>query len=305
MEDRLTHAPRLGRDEAWALAGLLVTVAVTLAWWALALWPTGPNAPNWLARTQAVCFGVRSNGLPDAAGWIGLIGSPLGMLAMLLAAGRTAFRRLRRQVFELRWLQLTVLAMVLVVVTSGFAAAARVRMLSAQAAGELIQNEFGSAVKTNHTAASLRLTDQFGGLRDLRDFNGRIVFVAFAYAHCETVCPVLVRQVVRAQRELRKHIQPAPAVLIVTLDPARDTPSRLPTIARSWELGSDAYVLSGTVEDVQRLLDNWKISRTYNPANGNVTHAAVAYLVNRKGRIEYETIAPSQELLVHLAQATH
>ena len=296
------HSARLGREEGWLLVALVVVVAVTAAWWALALWPTGPNAPNWLARTQEVCFGVRAGGLPDAAGWIGLIASPLGMLAMLLAAGRTSFGRLRRRVLELRWLQATTLAIGLFVLTSGLAAFARVRSLSAEAAGELIQNELGSAVKTNHAAPALRLTDQTGAVRDLADFSGRIVLVAFAYAHCETVCPVLVRQAVQAQQALRKHMRPAPVVMIITLDPARDTPSRLPTMARQWQLGPDGYVLSGTVAEVQSVLDDWQIARTYDPANGNVTHAAVAYVVNRKGRVEYETLAPSQELLEHLAE---
>src|SRR5262245_66588799 len=72
-------------EETQALVGLMALLAITAAWWALAFWPL-ESGPAWLERTRYVCFGVRSNGLPDGGGWIGLIGGPLGML-LILAAG--------------------------------------------------------------------------------------------------------------------------------------------------------------------------------------------------------------------------
>ena len=291
---------RIRREDVWALAGLLFVLVVTAAWWALALWPSGNDAPRWIARAQAVCFGVGPGGLPDTAGWVGLIGSPLGMVTMLLVVARSAFRNLLRLLWQIRWLQLVSGTVVVFVIAFGFVATTRIRTLSSET-DELIRNDYGSAVKSSRTAPGLRLTDQFGAVRDLREFRGRTVFVTFAYAHCATVCPVLVRQTLEAQRALRAAQHPAPAVLIVTLDPARDTPGRLATIAREWQLGGDAYVLSGTGADVARVLDEWGVARTYDPTNGNVTHAAVAYLVNAKSEITYETIAPSQELLTRLA----
>jgi hypothetical protein len=64
-------------------------LAVTVFWWAFALWPVG-DAPDWLVRTRLVCFGVDGGGLPDRAGWVGLVGQPLGMLGALLVGWRGA-----------------------------------------------------------------------------------------------------------------------------------------------------------------------------------------------------------------------
>ena len=46
-----------------ALATLGVIVAVTVSWWALALYPAGSQAPEWLLRTRLVCFGAAPGGL--------------------------------------------------------------------------------------------------------------------------------------------------------------------------------------------------------------------------------------------------
>jgi cytochrome oxidase Cu insertion factor (SCO1/SenC/PrrC family) len=78
-----------------------------------------------------------------------------------------------------------------------------------------------------------------------------------------------------------------PAVVVVTLDPWRDTPSRLPHLAEQWGLGSDAFVLSGAVEDVERVLDAWNVARERDLRTGDISHPALVYVVDRKGRIAY------------------
>ena len=47
-------------------------------------------------------------------------------------------------------------------------------------------------------------------------FRGRPVLVTFAYAHCDTICPLVVGDVLAAQRQLTDR---SPAVVVVTLDP--------------------------------------------------------------------------------------
>ena len=69
----------------WARAALGGVLAVTAAWWALALWPLPAAAPDWLSRTRAVCFGTTPSGLPDVQGWMLLFLQPTLMLAQVLA----------------------------------------------------------------------------------------------------------------------------------------------------------------------------------------------------------------------------
>ena len=70
---------------AWsAMAALAAILTITTCWWCLALWPVAPSTPAWIARTRAVCFGTMLNDLPNAGGWLLLIGQPIGMLAVLI-----------------------------------------------------------------------------------------------------------------------------------------------------------------------------------------------------------------------------
>src|SRR3990172_2988440 len=73
------------RGRALAVAALGSLAATTAAWWALALWPVPGGVPEWLARARFVCFNAGPDGLPDASGWLLLVGEPIGMLAVLLA----------------------------------------------------------------------------------------------------------------------------------------------------------------------------------------------------------------------------
>jgi cytochrome oxidase Cu insertion factor (SCO1/SenC/PrrC family) len=88
-----------------------------------------------------------------------------------------------------------------------------------------------------------------------------------------------------------------PAVLIVTLDPWRDTPSRLPSLAESWQLpAGEAFVLSGAVEQVESVLNAWNIPRTRNESTGDVTHPSLVYVVDKNGRIAFASTGGSEHL---------
>ncbi len=266
-----------------ALLALYVIVLTTVAWWALALWPV-PGAPEWLARTRALCFGSTPDGLPHAGGWILLVGQPIGMLAVLLTVWggelQAALGALSGKVAGRALLGGTAVLLL----TGATLAAGRVRAADGDtkpfdpvAGGEVL-------TRINDPAPALRLVDQHGDSVSLSDFQGRPVLVTFAYAHCETVCPLVVHEALAAQ-QATADLQPA--VIIVTLDPWRDTPARLPSIAEGWELGADARVLSGQVDAVERVLSNWRIPRVRNEASGDLSHPAIVYVVSPTGRLTY------------------
>lgn len=275
------------RRGAVALTALAMIAVITAAWWALALWPTAADAPAWVERTRAVCFGVTDSGLPSLAGWIVLIGEPLGMLGFLLFvwgdAVREGVRGLRRSLPGR-----TALAATLLLVSAGLAATG-VRVASADEAGDVFLTRGGETAvpdRLDRPAPPLALVDQYGDTVRLGDFQGRPVLVVPAYGHCETVCPLIVHD---AKEALVKA--PGAALLIVTLDPWRDTPSRLPSIARSWQLPPGAHILSGSVETVERTLDAWGVARSRNERTGEILHPVSIYLIDRLGQLAY--IAPS------------
>ncbi|MBI3981893.1 MAG: SCO family protein, partial [Gemmatimonadetes bacterium] len=140
--------------------------------------------------------------------------------------------------------------------------------------------------RLDRPAPPLTLTNQLGETLDLAALRGRPVLITFAYAHCTTICPVVVHDVLEARRALQDL---APVVVVVTLDPERDVPSRLPAIARQWSLGPDEFVASGPVKEVEGVLSAWSVTRARNPDTGDVTHPRIVYLVDDEGKLVYAT----------------
>lgn len=281
-----------------SLLALAVILLITASWWALALWPTGDETPAWLALTREVCFGTSRTGLPDAGGWLVLVGQPLCMMLILFAAWgrdvRDGVRRLAQRV----WGQLVLGGVAAAILAGAAGVALRVRIADAQPFASSSTEAIARGLnRLNDAAKPISLVDQTGRTVSLEQYRGRPVLVTFAYAHCETVCPLIVHDVLTARDRLPE--ERAPAVLVVTLDPWRDTPSRLPSIARQWGMTGNAHILSGAPEQVERTLNAWRIPRVRNERTGDLSHPSLVYVVGPDGRIAYAI--PGSEALIRAA----
>jgi protein SCO1 len=278
--------PRV-RDEALALAALAFLLGVTAAWWAVALWPVPADAPAWLQAARAVCFGTHADGLPSAGGWILLIGEPLGMLAALWILWRRPLAAGLRGVAASPAGR-AVLAAAAAFVVLGLGAAGW-RVWGGGGAGHAAA--VPSALRAvDAPAPPLGLADQHGAVLELERFRGRPLLVTFAFAQCETVCPLLVRDALQVAEE------GGAAVVVVTLDPWRDTPARLPHVARAWGLGADAFVVSGPVARVQAVLAAWGAGGARDPRTGDVAHPPLTWVVDGAGRLAFATTGTVGEL---------
>lgn len=262
-----------------ALAAILV---ITAGWWALALWPLGAGAPEWIVVARDVCFGASRTGLPNAGGWLLLVGEPIGMFAVLYVVWgvelRAGLAKLHRGIPG----RLTSTLVVLLGVSGLLATARRVASV-----GGLVPADESFAVSSplpargSAPATPLALIDQHGAVARLDAYRGQWVMVTFAFGHCEDICPLIVQQARRARSDEGAEQVP---LLVVTLDPWRDTPERLGAIATAWELGPQDRMLSGTVDEVNAALDVWRIARERDPDNGMVLHGSTIVLVDPEGR---------------------
>ena len=276
-----------------ALFALAAIVVITASWWALALWPT-TEAPAGLVLARETCFGTAATGLPDAGGWLALTGQPLGMLLVLFAGwGRDVKAGLRAAMYRVSG-QLVVGAAAALLIAGVLGVVVRVRVADARPfATSSTEEVAGQLNRLNDAPKPISLVDQSGRMVTLEQFRGRPVIVTFAYAHCETVCPTLVSEVLGARDALTSR---PPVVLIVTLDPWRDTPSRLPSIAERWGASGDVHVLSGVPDSVERVLNAWRVPRARNERTGDVSHPSVVYVVGPDGRIAY-VVSGSQPVI--------
>ena len=303
-----------------AMAGLAALFAITVAWWALALWPTGGVPPEWLERARAVCFNTGPSGLPDASGWLLLVGQPIGMLAVLMVIAGDAVRVGVRRAFASPAGLLGVAAASGVLLAGAVLAAVRV----AGAPGDAEWLETASATVPATYPRLDRPLPEVAGLVDQRGdafswerIAGRPALLTFGFGHCATVCPMTVMNAREVQDRFRAEGREM-ALVVITLDPWRDTPARLPALARQFHLGaggregadagaemdegaganmdgaadgggerSGSYLLSGTVADVNAALDALQVARERVEDTGDIVHPSLVYVLDGEGAIAY------------------
>src|SRR5688500_8485507 len=73
---------------------------------------------------------------------------------------------------------------------------------------------------------SLELTDHTGKPRRLEDFRGKAVVLFFGFTHCPDVCPTTLAEIASAVKQLGADAERV-QVLMVSVDPERDTPESL------------------------------------------------------------------------------
>ena len=279
MEDRLT--PHRGGHPGVTLIALATIVVITAAWWALAFWPVNAMAPEWLSRTRAACFGAPPGGLPDVRGWILLVGEPVGMVGVLVAVwGRSLTAELHRVRADPIWRVVSSNLAIAVIIAFGLLAERVVRTYEASTTA--VESGPGVRTRLDVDAPSIALLDQDGRRVSFADFRGQTVLLTFTFGHCTTVCPTIVRDLIAARQTAGRSDA---RIVVVTLDPWRDTPDRLTYLAAHWQLMPGDRVLSGSIGEVQAALTALGIGRARNDTTGAIEHGATVMLVNERGRL--------------------
>jgi len=273
------------RRDLWPLGAIGFILVVTAAWWTLALLSV-PGAPEWLERTRSVCFNLTETGLPDTKGWLLLFGQPPTMLALLVVGWGDSVRGSLRRLASGRGGRFAILGTLTLVLGGASLAVVTVR------AAEIPAIVFDGDEPAPETYPRLDrpwplmdgLVDQNGQPFQLSSLEGRAALITFAFGHCGTMCPVVVHQT----RQARLENDPELAIVVFTLDPWRDTPSRLPALVDQYALdaGSD-FVVSGSVDDVNAVLDAWNMPRERDERSGDITHPGLVYLVDGDGTVAY------------------
>jgi protein SCO1/2 len=130
-----------------------------------------------------------------------------------------------------------------------------------------------------------QLTDHTGKPRTLADFKGKVVAIFFGYSHCPDVCPTALGELASVARELGKDAARM-QVLLVTVDPERDTPAVLAQYMPAFH--PDFLGLYGDAEATTRTAKEFKVffQKQPLPAGGyTVDHSAGTYIYDPAGRL--------------------
>jgi len=154
------------------------------AWWVLALAPLSA-APEWLQRTREVCFGSMPRGLPEAQGWL-MLSAPLPLLAGVWLLWGERLRRCRPGLLLLAAsLPLGTLVWGALRLEQGFRAEQAIAQ--SQPAPGPLPAEYP---RLDRPLPAMNLVDMEGQPVNANWFAGRPTLLTFAFAHCQTICPL-------------------------------------------------------------------------------------------------------------------
>ncbi len=145
----------------------------------------------------------------------------------------------------------------------------------------------GVLLESSGPATDFTLTAAGGKQVSLSDFKGKLVALYFGYTFCPDVCPTTLAELTKAYRALGAKAADL-QVIMVTVDPERDTPERL---AEYLGYFSPTYIgLSGTADQIASAATAFGVfyqKHEGTPASGYlVDHTATISVLDREGRVK-------------------
>ncbi|MCA9938423.1 MAG: SCO family protein [Anaerolineales bacterium] len=111
----------------------------------------------------------------------------------------------------------------------------------------------------------------------LNDFRGKVVLLYFGYTFCPDACPATLSVLKEVRQQLGRRADDVQVVMI-TVDPERDTPTRLADYVRSFD---PTFVgLSGTLDQTSAVATDYGIFFEKQPGT-----AATGYLVDHTATV--------------------
>lgn len=151
-------------------------------------------------------------------------------------------------------------------------------------------------VQDGAPAPTFQLVNQHGQLTRLDELRGRTVLLTFLYSNCPDTCPLYLANLSSTVRTIVERGEQAPAVVVVTVDPDRDTVERLRAFATPWP--GDWLFLTGTYQQVSDVWGRYGILVEKRPLAGSsdvhvhhgyaVIHSAKLFVIDPLGRQQDE-----------------
>ena len=148
------------------------------------------------------------------------------------------------------------------------------------------QLQFATVLPAPAELPNFSLLDHNGNSVDASVFEGQWDLVFFGFTHCPDVCPITLQVLADAKRQLAdKGQSPLPRIVLVSVDPERDTPEQLAKYVAAF--GDDNLGLTGEVVELKKLTGALGIffqkAATENEYY-TVDHSSVVIVIDPDGR---------------------
>jgi protein SCO1 len=154
----------------------------------------------------------------------------------------------------------------------------------------------GAALPAGVAAPGFTLTDQQRLPVSLARYRGQVTVLTFLYPTCGPTC-ILVAQQIRGALDQLSH--PVP-VLIISADPAADTPANVSRFLAQVSLAGRVEYLSGSRRQLQAVWRSYRITPP-SSSRSSFDRAASVLLIDRAGdeRVQFGLEQLTPESLVH------
>jgi protein SCO1 len=158
---------------------------------------------------------------------------------------------------------------------------------------EFKDKNFYHGIRIYKEAPGFELTDQNNNRVSLSDFKGKLVLIGWGFTHCPDICPLILSKLSNVKKELgdrSDNIQ----VLFITIDPERDTATRLKSYIPSFD--SSFIGLTGTPEEIKQVVKAYNAFFIKHPEvygrgefdtwdSYQMSHTTNIYLIDKYGRL--------------------
>ncbi|UKJ08511.1 SCO family protein [Solitalea lacus] len=169
------------------------------------------------------------------------------------------------------------------------------------------QSQEGPNKSQNFTDLSIynlpsKWTNQNGNEIELKELKGKVLVMVMIYTSCKAACPRLVADMRNIEAQLPKDIKGKVKLILVSIDPATDTPKRLKEFSVVNKMEGDQWVFLQSTEENTRefaavLAVNYKrispmdfshsnIISVFN-ADGELMHQQEGLNVNNEETVKY------------------
>ena len=154
----------------------------------------------------------------------------------------------------------------------------------------------------------VQLTDQDGKRSSWASRRGKVQLVAMFYTSCQYICPLIVDSGKAVERQLTPAERARVGILLISMDPKRDTPAALTSIVAKRKLDRARWTLASPAPDDVREVAGVLGIRYRALADGEFNHTSALVLLDADGRILARTeqmgSKPDPEFVAAVRRAT-
>ena len=173
-------------------------------------------------------------------------------------------------------------------------------------AAESVESRAAPELQRYEIGGEFELVDQRGERRRLSDLAGRAVMMFFGYTFCPDVCPATLARM----REVKGVLSPEDAArftgVLISVDPARDTPERLGRYVEFFDPGF--LGLTGGEDEIgdvaRRYGARFMIPEGRPEDSYLVNHSSIGYLIDPAGYVRalYYGDEPIDAIAAHVRE---